>query len=91
MSEIKIFITGEAWQSLQLDIEGFDFFNLYLLCFIESLHDSSKDGGISIEFTPTTRACREAATTVEELTTYDVVVLSGISYLLHRNAEMHSA
>ena len=25
MSEIKIFITGEAWQSLQLDIEGFDF------------------------------------------------------------------
>ncbi len=81
MSEIKALLIGEAWQSLQFDIKGFDFFSRSTYHeSIDPLQNALEEGGISTDFIPTTRAAREAPTTVEELTSYDVVVLSDIGY-----------
>lgn len=81
MSEIKALLIGEAWQTLQFDIKGFDFFSRSTYHeSIEPLQNALESSGISTDYIPTTRAAREAPTTPEELTQYDVVVLSDIGY-----------
>lgn len=81
MSETSVLLAGEAWQSLQFDIKGFDFFSRSTYHeSIEPLQNALDSNGIDTEYIPTTRAAREFPTSAEEITKFDVVVLSDIGY-----------
>jgi len=81
MSETSVLLVGEAWQSLQFDIKGFDFFSRSTYHeSIEPLQDALESNGIETEYIPTTRAAREFPTSVDEIAEFDVVVLSDIGY-----------
>jgi uncharacterized membrane protein len=77
----NVLLVGEAWQSIQFDIKGFDFFSRSTYHeSIEPLQDALEAGGMETEYIPTTRAAREFPTSAEELAEFDAVVLSDIGY-----------
>jgi len=81
MSETSVLLVGEAWQSLQIDIKGFDFFSRSTYHeAIEPLQNALEANGVETEYVPTTRAAREFPTSAEEIAEFDVVVLSDIGY-----------
>lgn len=81
MSETTALLVGEAWQSLQFDIKGFDFFSRSTYHeSIEPLQDALEANGVETEYIPTTRAAQEFPTSAEEIAEFDVVVLSDIGY-----------
>ena len=81
MPEVTALLVGEAWQSLQFDIKGFDFFSRSTYHeAIEPLQNALESNDIETEYIPTTRADREFPTSAEEIAEFDVVVLSDIGY-----------
>lgn len=81
MSEINALLVGEAWQSLQFDIKGFDFFSRSTYHeSIEPLQDALESNGIETDYIPTMKAAREFPTSAEKIANFDVVVLSDIGY-----------
>lgn len=81
MSEIKALLVGESWQSLQIDIKGFDIFprSTYHES-ITPLQNALEDGGVETNYISTNTAARDFPSTADELTEYDVVVLSDVGY-----------
>jgi len=81
MSEPTVLLVGEAWQSLQFDIKGFDFFSRSTYHeSIEPLQNALETNGFETEYIPTTRAAREFPTSADEIAEFDVIVLSDIGY-----------
>lgn len=81
MSETTALLVGEAWQSLQFDIKGFDFFSRSTYHeSIDPLRDALEANGVETEYIPTTRAAGEFPTSAGEIAEFDVVVLSDIGY-----------
>jgi uncharacterized membrane protein len=81
MTETTALLVGEAWQSLQFDIKGFDFFSRSTYHeSIEPLRNALNANGVVTEYIPTTRAAREFPTSADEIAKFDVVVLSDIGY-----------
>jgi len=68
----NVLLVGEAWQSIQFDIKGFDFFSRSTYHeSIEPLQDALESNGVETEYIPTTRAAREFPTSAEELVEFD--------------------
>jgi len=81
MSEVSVLLVGESWRSLQIDIKGFDFFSRSSYHeAIDPLKNALEAGDINTDYIPTTMAAQQFPTNAEELTEYDVVVLSDIGY-----------
>lgn len=81
MSDVTALLAGESWQSLQIDIKGFDFFSRSTYHeSIDQLQNALEDNGINTDYIPTNRAAREFPRSSEEIAEYDVVVLSDIGY-----------
>ena len=81
MTETTVLLVGEAWQSLQFDIKGFDFFSRSTYHeSIEPLRNALDTNGVTTEYIPTTRAAREFPTSADEIAEFDVVVLSDVGY-----------
>lgn len=81
MTETTALLVGEAWQSLQFDIKGFDFFSRSTYHeSIEPLQKALDTNDVATEYIPTTRAAREFPTSADEIAEFDVVVLSDIGY-----------
>lgn len=81
MSETTALLVGEAWQSLQFDIKGFDFFSRSTYHeSITPLQEALEANGITTEYIPTTRAAREFPTSADEVADYDAIVLSDVGY-----------
>lgn len=81
MSQVSALLVGESWQSISFDMKGFDFYSRSSYHeAIDPLQDALEDGGIDTTYQPCHVAATEFPTTAEELTSYDVVVLSDIGY-----------
>ena len=81
MSTIKALLVGEAWQTIQFDIKGFDFFSRSSYHeAIEPLQNALESADIDTEFIPTPRAAREFPSSADEIAAYDVIVLSDIGF-----------
>lgn len=81
MSETTALLIGEAWQSLQFDLKGFDFFSRSTYHeAIGPLRNGLETNGVETEYIPTTRAASEAPVSAEEIAEFDVVVLSDIGF-----------
>ena len=81
MSATKALLVGEAWQTLEFHIKGFDFFgNSSYHEAIEPLQRALESNDIENDYIPTTRAASEFPSSPERIAEYDVVVLSDIGY-----------
>jgi len=81
MSEVKTLLAGEAWTTLQFDIKGFDFFSrsTYHQA-IDPLENALKANDVDTEYIPTDQAATDFPLSADDISTYDVVVLSDIGY-----------
>jgi uncharacterized membrane protein len=86
-SSINVLLAGESWTSHTIHVKGFDSFTTS--DYAEGagwLIEGLRADNIKVDFLQNHRAAREFPTTLEELTTYDVVLLSDIgsnTLLLH--------
>lgn len=81
MPETSVLLVGEAWQALQFDMKGFDFYSRSTYNeSIEPLQSALEANGVDTDYIPTTRAGSEFPTSAEELEKYDVILLSDIGY-----------
>lgn len=81
MSETSALLVGESWQSLQIDIKGFDIFprSTYHEA-IDPLRDALEAGGVETSYIPTNTAASKFPMTVDGIAGHDVIVLSDIGY-----------
>lgn len=84
---MKVLILGESWLTVQIHIKGFDHFvdSTYAEG-VEPLRAALQAQGIDVDYIPNHSASVAAPTTLEQLTAYDVVILSDIganTLLLH--------
>ena len=81
MTELNVLLVGESWVSLRFDLKGFDVFphSSYHEA-IAPLRGALDASGISSDYLPTGQANSEFPFSVEEITAYDVIVLSDIGY-----------
>lgn len=81
MSEVNVLLVGEAWTSIQFDIKGFDFFSRSTYHeSIDPLRNALETNGIDTDYIPTGKAATDFPLSAEEISEYDVIVLSDIGY-----------
>lgn len=81
MSAASALLVGESWQTIEFHVKGFDLFsNSTYTEAIGLLRDALTENGIQTEYQPSHVAATDFPETAEELTEYDVVVLSDIGY-----------
>lgn len=84
---VKILIAGESWITLSTHLKGFDFFmNADFGGGADKIIDSLKESGNQVDYLPNHEAARKFPQTMDELSKYDVVMLSDIganTLLLH--------
>ena len=92
-TSIKVLLTGESWISQSTHIKGWDFFSSAdYQTGIEYLERALVDAGITFTHLPNHLAAAQFPSTREELSRYDVVILSDIganTLLLHPDTWLH--
>jgi uncharacterized membrane protein len=87
MSNIRVLLAGESWMSASTHFKGWDFFSSAVYeTGIESLQKALAVEGFNFEHMPSHLAAKRFPNTLEELSAYDVVILSDIganTLLLH--------
>lgn len=81
MSDTNVLIVGEAWQTLEIHIKGFDMFSNSSYHEVGGvLEEALEAEGAETDYLPTQVAATEFPSTTEEIAEYDVVLLSDVGY-----------
>lgn len=84
---VKVLIAGESWITLSTHLKGFDFFmNADFGGGADKIIDALKESGNEVDYLPNHEAAVKFPQTMDELSKYDVVMLSDIganTLLLH--------
>ena len=87
MSNIRVLLAGELWMSASTHYKGWDFFSSAVYeTGVELLAQALSGEGFTFEHLPSHLAAKQFPSTLDELSAYDVVILSDIganTLLLH--------
>ena len=93
MATIRVLLAGESWMSSSTHYKGWDFFSSAVYeTGIESLQKALAVEGLTFEHLPSHLAAARFPSTLDELSAYDVVMLSDIganTLLLHPDTWLH--
>lgn len=81
VTQTSALLVGESWQSISFDMKGFDFYSRSTYHeAIDPLEEALEKGSVDTTYQPCHVAATDFPSSTDEITQYDVVVLSDIGY-----------